>query len=178
LKISPIFLRTLLHFFPLFNQWLAARLRIAGEHGAGYSELAELVRAASASDWIAFPGAISPAEKIDLLRRCKVYLQPSRHRGFGPAILEAMGCAAAVVTSPVGAVPEVVGDTAQFVDGTAPEAIAAGVNHLPARPDVRLDLGARALARAETLFSYERRKAALRQIIEQVSASPARSAEC
>jgi glycosyltransferase involved in cell wall biosynthesis len=144
------------------------RFLIAGERGSAYPALAELARDLGVSDRIEFLGVISREQKIELMQRCKIYLQPSRFEGFGLAILEAMSCGAAVVSSPVGAVPEVVGDTARLVDGTSPRAIAAAVNDLLDRADERQDLGHRARARAESVFPYERRLRDIREIIEQV----------
>ncbi len=144
------------------------RFVVAGEKESYYPILEQMVTELGAKDYISFPGVISQEEKIDLMRRCKVYLQPSRFEGFGLAILEAMSCGASIVTSPVGAVPEVVGETARLVDGTSPEAIAEAVSALLSQEKARVELGQQARRRAETVFPYERRKRDLQRIIEQV----------
>jgi glycosyltransferase involved in cell wall biosynthesis len=144
------------------------RFIIAGERGDYYPKLAELTTYLGVEDCVEFPGVISRETKIELLQRCLVYLQPTRFEGFGMAMLEAMACAAPVVSSPAGVVPEVVGDTAVLVDGTSPEAIREAVAELIANPGLREDLGCRARQRAETVFPYERRKHELGAIIEQL----------
>jgi glycosyltransferase involved in cell wall biosynthesis len=141
------------------------RFIIAGEKGSGYPALRRMVRDVEADNYIEFPGAISTAKKIELMQTCKVYLQPSRFEGFGLAILEAMSCGAPVVTSPVGAIPEVVGDTAIQVDGRSPEAIAAGVNRFLDDPALRRQFGEHARKRAETVFPYARREQDLKRVI-------------
>jgi glycosyltransferase involved in cell wall biosynthesis len=146
------------------------RFLIAGEHGSYYPRLAHLARSSTAPDRIEFPGIVSLTEKISLMQRCKVYLQPSRFEGFGLAILEAMSCSAPVLTSGVGAVPEVVGDAARLVDGTSPDSIAEGLHYLLTHPDCREALGARGRARAEDLFPYARRKRELGMVIERARA--------
>jgi hypothetical protein len=127
---------------------------VAGEHRSYYPKLAHLARSSTAPDWIEFPGIVSLTEKLSLMQRCKVYLQPSRVEGFGLATFEAMSCSAPARTSGVGAVPEVVGDAARLVDGTSPGSIAEGLHCLLTHPGCRESLGARGRARAEDLFPY------------------------
>lgn len=141
---------------------------IAGEKGTAYPNLEQMVKDLGVGSYIQFPGAISREKKIELMQQCKVYLSPSRFEGFGLAILEAMSCGAPVVTSPVGAVSEVVGDAALLVDGTRPESIAEAVSHLLKQADICRDLGLRARVRAEKLFAYDRRKCDLESILASV----------
>lgn len=144
------------------------RFIVAGEKGSYYPKLAKLSEELGLADRVIFPGAISKERKIELLQRCKVYLQPTRYEGFGLAILEAMSCGAAVVTSPAGAVPEVVGDAAMLIDGTSPDAIAGAVIRLLKNESFRNDLGKRARNLAEVKFPYQRRKRDLEKIIESL----------
>jgi glycosyltransferase involved in cell wall biosynthesis len=97
-----------------------------------------------------------------------VYLQPTRYEGFGLAILEAMSCGAPVVTSPRGAVPEVVGDTALMVDGTSPEAIADGLLQYLENPSLREAMGQKARRRAVERFTYVERRDKMIPLIERL----------
>jgi glycosyltransferase involved in cell wall biosynthesis len=139
--------------------------RHRGEHGP--TQIVPL-RTLGVEHAVEFPGVISRARKIELMRRCRVYLQPSRYEGFGMAILEAMSCGAAVVSSAVGAVPEVVGDAGLLVDGGCPDAIAAAVNRFLEDEDFRRMAGRRGRSRAETLFPLERRRRELGQAIRDL----------
>jgi glycosyltransferase involved in cell wall biosynthesis len=147
------------------------RLVIGGKKGSDYPALADLAHRLGVGDRIEFPGLVSRDEKIGLLQRCAVYLQPSRFEGFGLAGLEAMACGAPVVTSPVGAVPEVGGDAVVYVDGDDPSAISAAVLALLDDPRRGADLGARARARAVEHFSMARRVTDLRAILDQARAA-------
>lgn len=144
------------------------RFVIAGERASGYPALQRLAGELGASGYIEFPGIITRERKIDLMQRCRTYLQPTRSEGFGLATLEAMSCAAPVVTSPQGAVPEVVGDAAVMVDGASPEAIADGVIRLLDDREAARVLGQAGRVRAETVFPYERRKRDLERVISQL----------
>jgi glycosyltransferase involved in cell wall biosynthesis len=145
------------------------RFVIAGEGGSYHSQLARLAHDLGASDYVELPIITGRAAKTSFMQKCTIYLQPSRFEGFGQAILEAMSCGAPVVTSPVGAVPEVVGDTACLVDGESPEAIANAINHLLDHGDIRSELGARSRARVEQMYPYARRKNRLTEIVEELT---------
>src|SRR5262245_4633835 len=144
------------------------RLVVAGEKASGYPQLRRLVDSLGAGDSVTFLGAIPRREKIDLMQRCKVYIQPSQFEGFGLAVLEAMSCGSAVLTRPVGAIPEVVGD-AGLLGGGGVEALEDSLRQLVDDTDLRSELGRRARLRAETVFPYERRKRELAELIHQIS---------
>lgn len=144
------------------------RFLIAGEKGSDYPHLARLATEFGVADRVDFLGVISRDRKIDLMQRCKVYLSPSQHEGFGLAILEAMSCGAPVISSPVGAVPEVVDGAGLLVDGTSPEAIAAAVNQYLEQEQLREEMGGKARQRAATLFPCSRRKEELAKVIADV----------
>jgi glycosyltransferase involved in cell wall biosynthesis len=147
------------------------RLVIGGKKGSDYPGLAALARSLEIGDRVEFRGLVSREEKIRLLRNCAVYLQPSRIEGFGLAGLEAMACGAPVVTSPVGAVPEVGGDAVVYVNGDSPSEIAGALASLLDDPLRREQLGAAARARAVSLFSMERRTRDLSRLLAGVQES-------
>ena len=134
------------------------RFVIAGAKGNYADEAMELVRRLGAESYVQLPGAISREEKIRLMRECAVYLQPTRYEGFEVAILEAMSCGAPIITSPRGAVPEVVGDTTFFVDGTSPTSIADGLLQCLDDPSLREEMGRKARSRAVERFQYAERR--------------------
>ena len=139
------------------------RFVVAGELDSRYPGLA---RELGADGYMEFPGVVDSGSKVDLMRRCRLYLQPTRFEGFGLAIAEAMACGAPVVTSSEGAVPEVVGDHAVFIDGYSPEAIAAGVNALLSDPGRQRALSQGGPDRIRDLFSYERHRREWTALIE------------
>jgi glycosyltransferase involved in cell wall biosynthesis len=144
----------------------AIRFVIAGVKGQAYEQLFDRATRSGINDSIEWTGPISEERKISLLQSCGVYLQPSRFEGFGLAILEAMSCGATIVTSRVGAVPEVVGDAAIFCDGEDPQSIADAILSVQAGRYSSGRLGLQARARAVARFSTERRSASLSRIVE------------
>ena len=120
-----------------------------------------LRRAAPAN--VTFTGELAQEELEDRFRRAAVYVQASRHEGFGVAIAEAMLAGCVPVVAHAGALPEVVGDAGIVVDSTAPAELADAV-----RRALALDDGARRRARERVLsrFPVERRAQRLRAVVE------------
>jgi glycosyltransferase involved in cell wall biosynthesis len=144
------------------------RFVIAGARGNYADEAAALIHSLGADEFIHLAGAISKEEKIRLMRECAVYLQPTRYEGFGLAILEAMSCGAPVITSPEGAVPEVVADTAFFVDGTSSTSIADGLLQCLDNPALRAQMSEKARSRAVEKFQYAERRDKMIALIDRL----------
>lgn len=59
-------------------------------------------------DQIRQPGFLSRAEIVQYYQRTTLYVAPTQYETFGYTILEAMACGVPVISTPVGAVPELV----------------------------------------------------------------------
>jgi alpha-1,3-rhamnosyl/mannosyltransferase len=110
---------------------------IAGQDGWDAETFEAHLAKAHHRDRIVRPGYVSDASRADLLRGASVFAYPSRYEGFGLPPLEAMSASVPVVTTRAGALPEVLGDAALFVDpgdvdGLA-EAITAALDEGPPR---------------------------------------------
>lgn len=151
-----------------------ARFIIAGEKGTGYSELRNMAAALGVADSVEFPGVISKGEKIALMQKCSVYLQPSLFEGFGLGILEAMSCGSAVVSTRTGAVPEVVGEAGVLLDEGV-DTIAETTISLLANAELRSSFGKLARDRALREFSISKRQVGLARILADLNKSRANS---
>jgi glycosyltransferase involved in cell wall biosynthesis len=60
------------------------------------------------ADWVDFRGRVSDEELPALYAACDAWLFPSRSEGFGLPILEAMASRTPVISTPVGAAPELI----------------------------------------------------------------------
>ena len=110
---------------------------------------------AEAPENVEFTGYLSDPELDDLFRRSAVYVQASRHEGFGLSLAEAMLAGAVPVVTPAGALPEVVGDVGVTIAEATPDAIAAGVRRAL---ELGREEGARARERVLGHFTYEARR--------------------
>lgn len=152
----------------LHEQYPEYQLLICGEQLEGYPPLAQLVSKLGAEDYIKFLGPVSREHKISLMQRCFAYLQPTRVEGFGLAIAEAMACGAPVVTTPVGSIPEVVGDAGAMTEGISPQAIAKATGQILSNPAYAQWLSSEGTARISQMFTYDRRKQNLARVIQRV----------
>ncbi len=113
---------------------------------------------ASLSGWIA------DDELRRHYREASVYLQPSRHEGFGVSVAEAMLAQCVAVVTRAGALPEVVGDTGVVLADARPATVAAGI-----RRGLELaEAGAGARAREHVLakFPVQRRREGLWRLVD------------
>jgi glycosyltransferase involved in cell wall biosynthesis len=109
-------------------------------------------------------GWLSDEELLDAYRRAAVYVQASRHEGFGLAVAEAMLAGCVPVVMNVTAMPEVVGDAGILIGSQRPEEVADGV-----RRALELGPGASAAARERilTAFPMERRREGILRVTEE-----------
>lgn len=123
-------------------------------------------------------GWLEQPELDALYRRAGVYVQPSRHEGFGIAVAEAMLAGCIPVVTAAGALPEVVGDAGVQVGTDDPAEVAAGVERALALGD---DARARARERILREFPLEVRRqglfATLDELLEGRPGARARAAE-
>ncbi|NQV89999.1 glycosyltransferase family 4 protein [Candidatus Uhrbacteria bacterium] len=105
------------------DQATQVRFIVAGKKGWRTSEIEEELIAVNHA-WrdvepngvIQFLGPVTEEEKWHLLARASCLLYPSLDEGFGLPILEAMAVGTPVIASDRGALPEVGGDAAVYVD--------------------------------------------------------------
>jgi glycosyltransferase involved in cell wall biosynthesis len=145
------------------------KLYIGGDtNDDGYPELRKLVDEENLNSNIKFLGRISDEEKIRYYNLSKIYVQPTSFEGFGVAIGESMACGTPVVTSEKGAVPEVAGDCALYVDPDNVNDIARGIIKLVKDKDLYKKLSESGKERIIKEFSYAKRKTSLQKIFNDL----------
>src|SRR4029453_13374935 len=118
---------------------------------------------ARAGDNVDFTGWLSDDDLHAAYRRAAVYVQASRHEGFGLAGAGGMlgGCVPVVMN--VTAMPEVVGDAGVLIESQEPAEVADGVRRaLELDPDA----ARRARERILTAFPMERRREGILQVVQ------------
>jgi glycosyltransferase involved in cell wall biosynthesis len=119
---------------------------------------------------VTFTGWVEQDELEALYRRASVYVQASRHEGFGLSVAEAMLAGCIPVVSRAGALPEVVGDAGILLepDGVEAADVADGI-----RRGLALDEASRERARRRILerFPLSARGEQLDQVIDEALAA-------
>jgi glycosyltransferase involved in cell wall biosynthesis len=131
--------------------------------GKWLDDAIDVLRAAAPGN-VDFTGWLSDSELGACYRRAAVYVQASRHEGFGLAVAEAMLAGCVPVVMNVTAMPEVVGDTGVLIESQRPADVAAGVRRaLELGPDA----GRRARERILTRFPLERRREGIQRVTRE-----------
>lgn len=116
----------------------SVRCRIIGATDA----LRERVGSTIAANLVQLDGTVDHASMIAAMRGCDVFLLPSHSEGFPNALIEAMATGLACIVTPVGAVPEIVGNVGAIVIPVQDShALAGAIRRLISDPDLRKTLG-------------------------------------
>lgn len=129
--------------------------RLAGEAG-------EQLRRGAAPN-VRITGWLEDAELQDLFARAAVYVQPSKHEGFGVSVAEAMLARCVPVVTAAGALPEVVGDTGVILQDPLPASVAEGI-----RQALVQSPGDAARARVLKRFSVQQRRDGLFRLLDSL----------
>lgn len=129
--------------------------------------IAEL-RAVAAGN-VEYTGWVSDEDLHGLYRSAAVYVQASRHEGFGLAVAEAMLAGCVPVVMDVTAMPEVVGDAGILIGSQAPETIADAIRRAV---DLGPDAGRHARERILTEFPLHRRGEGLLAVVRDALGQP------
>jgi glycosyltransferase involved in cell wall biosynthesis len=144
-------------------------LVLAGADGWGSEAVHRAVADSPHRDRIRCTGWVDAGARAALLRDAAVLAYPSLYEGFGLPPLEAMSVGVPVVSTTVGAIPEVLGDAADLVPPTDRDALTAALARVLGDDAHRDDLVARGRERraryswdayADGLIALYRRAAA------------------
>ncbi len=116
---------------------------------------------ASAPKNLRITGWIEDQELQDLYARAAVYVQASKHEGFGVSVAEAMLARCVPVVTAAGALPEVVGDAGVILADPLPQTVAQGIREALTRAP-----GDAARASVLERFSVEQRRQGLHSLID------------
>lgn len=138
--------------FAIIHRELPSRLLLAGD-GPDREHAAAVASDLGVSDRIEFLGNQEGIE--DVLRGADLFLSASESESFGLSILEAMSCGVPCVSTRVGGVAEVLGDTGALTPVTDPERMAQESLRILGDADVHAEQSARARQRAVDCFSRD-----------------------
>jgi glycosyltransferase involved in cell wall biosynthesis len=144
-------------------------LVLAGPNKRALGRMQRLVERLGVVDQVYITGNLNDRQLAGLYTSCKLFLFPSYNEGFGLPPLEAMKCGAAVIASDAPAMPEVLGNAAEFVDPFRVETITAQLLRVLTDADLEARLRKAGLAQAGS-FNPQRTGRAMMQLLETVLA--------
>ncbi len=143
------------------------RLFVVGQKFATVEIDALLREEPDLANRISFLGVVEDARLEVLYSTATALVFPSFYEGFGLPPLEAMSLACPIVVSKMASLPEVCGDSAEYVDPYDPHDIARGMMHVMTDSQLREERVERGLQRSR-LFSWEKTVEKHMEIIEQM----------
>lgn len=140
-------------------------MNLAGGPGDGTKKLIDLVKSNGLRDQVNLLGEVTKDQKLELLRNCSIYVQPSNYEGFGLASAEAMAAGLAVISCDVGDVRNTLGDHASYVENGNISEIAAEIMRLLSKPanDKQIMLAKEFLS---SKYTYERKLNDIKAIVK------------
>jgi len=144
-------------FCLLQAQRAEARLVIGGS-GPELDGLHALVDELGLSGAVSFPGWLDAGQKAELLARCRMLVLPSHLEAQPMVLLEAMAAGAALVSTDVGGVPDLVtdGEHGLLVRPGQPAQIAQAMLRLWDDEALRSELAMRARAKVQSVHSADK----------------------
>jgi glycosyltransferase involved in cell wall biosynthesis len=138
------------------------------------NNIREQIAAHSLAEVVQVKPAVSNAEKIELFRNASILLLPSYFENMPLVLVEAAAAGLAIVTTPVGAVPEFLqhGVSAFFVEPGHPEQIAQALLRLLRHPEERRRLGLAAREAYLKHLASSRSLASLDRVYRRVLCAP------
>jgi glycosyltransferase involved in cell wall biosynthesis len=134
--------------------------------GRWLDDAVEQLRSAAPPN-VELTGWLSDQDLHAAYRSAAVYVQASRHEGFGLAVAEAMLAGCVPVVMNVTAMPEVVGDAGVLIESQEPAAVADGVRRALA---LGPEAAHRARARVLTAFPMESRRDGILRVVDEALA--------
>lgn len=123
------------------------RFLIVGE-GIDRAKILRLIEAENLNQEVVMLGAVTDREKAQLYRAADLFVLSTLYEGFGIVFVEAMACGLPVVSTRVGAVPEVVGDAGILVESKNPNSLAETIIKILSDDNLYKQLRSKALVTA------------------------------
>jgi len=128
-------------------------------------------------DQVSFVSGLSQDALVSLYRRASVFVSASRFEGFGLPAAEAMACAAPVIVSDGGALPEVAGDAGIVTPAENADALADALEQVLGDADLRAQMSEACLARAQSEFRWDKHAQASVALYREALAERAETGE-
>jgi glycosyltransferase involved in cell wall biosynthesis len=113
-------------------------------------------------------------ELRDLYGQADVFVMPTRAETYGIAVAEALASGLPIITTPVGALPEMVrtGENGFLIPPGRPDRLAEALSRLASSPELRAQLGRRSRDLAEAEHDRRRNHGAILELLREVSGRP------
>jgi glycosyltransferase involved in cell wall biosynthesis len=142
-------------------------LVLAGNAGWKYEPIFKKINDLGLQEKVHVIGYVDDNERGPLFSGAKLFVLPSLHEGFGMPALEAMASGSPVVTSRAGALTEVCGTAAVYVEPTSTDSIARAIQTVLANDGLREKMVAEGLIQSRK-FTWDASARKLARVFDQI----------
>ncbi len=146
---------------------LSEKLVIVGFADHTHANFYKSIINSGIADEVIFIGFAEEDELVHLYNAAEVFIFPSLYESFGIPPLEAMACGTPVIASDAGAIPEIVGDAALFINPRSKEDLKSSLLQVLGDIRVKNELIRRGLKRVDQ-FSWSKTAKETLEIYEKV----------
>lgn len=139
------------------------RLRLVGKYSQGIKEKILFILGDRPHEWLTLVGCVPIEEVIEEMLSCDIFALPSYTEGFPNVILEAMACGCPIVSTNVGAIPEMLAIRTSpseqcgiCVEPKDVNMLREAILNLLQKPQYASDLGRQAQIRVRDVYSIHR----------------------
>lgn len=149
-------LPTLINAARIVNQAAPSiKFLIVGE-GICLLALKRMVKDYNLDKSVMFAGRVSEADLVRYYQIGDIFVLPTLYEGFGIVYLEAMVSGLPIISTRVGAVPEVVADCGVLIEPKNPELLAKAITDLTHNPEQKDNLRKKGLNRVKAEYNREK----------------------
>jgi len=127
-----------------------------------------MVRQLGLQHEVLLPGYIPHEDLVAVYNLADVFILPSVYEGFGIPVIEAMACGCPVIASKTGALPEICGDAAYYIDASEPDEMAEAIRKVLVEGGLREELVKKGVNRARE-FSWEKCARETLEVLESIN---------
>ena len=142
-------------FYNLKKRGIKHKLLIFGWRGSGYSNAREIATTLNIQNDIIFTEHLPQEELVKLYNTADVFIHIADYEGFGFPPLEAMACGCPVVSTNVGALPEIIGDAGILKNPKDVKGIEKAVYDVLTNENMRKEMSKKSIKQAEK-FSWKK----------------------
>lgn len=123
----------------------------------GYGDLEKELRSQYKDPRIIFTGAVTDEKKkVDIIRSCKIFVQPSRFEGMSISLLEAMSTGLACIATDVATNEDVLDNVGIVIEGKVKEQLSVALKLCLDQPEFTASLGRKARERVLNQFNQQK----------------------
>lgn len=150
------------------------KLVLAGGNGWLYDDIYRAAEKMRVKKMIIFTGYVAEADAPLLMAGAKAFCFPSIYEGFGMPPIEAMACGTPVLAANAASLPEVLGDTVEYIDPFSVQSIIDGLRRILFDESVRKLYIQNGLKYVER-YSWENSVKVLKQVYQEIAKDEAMS---